>query len=90
MHIAASLSLAEHCAAGPVTAELIAAAESTDERSTARLLRACAAIKLLTCTNNRHFQGTALLDILRRDAEGSQWGFAMSLPAPAIGARGVS
>ena len=79
---AATLSLAEHCAAGTVTAASIARAESTDAGTTARFLRACAAIGLLTCQEDRYFAGTPLLGILRRDAEGSQWGFAMSLPAP--------
>ena len=79
---AATLSLAEHCAADTVTAESIARAESTDAGTTARFLRACAAIGLLTCQEDCYFSGTPLLDILRRDAEGSQCGFAMSLPAP--------
>jgi hypothetical protein len=79
---AAMLSLAEHCATGPVTAASLARAESTDAGTTARLLRACAAIGLLTCQQDRYFAGTPLLDMLRRDAEGSQWGFATSLPAP--------
>lgn len=80
---AATFSLAEHCAEeGTVTAESIARAESTDPGTTARLLRGCAALGLLTCEDDVHFTGTPLLDILRRDAEGSQWGFAVSLPAP--------
>ena len=79
---AATLSLAEHCAAGTVTAASIARAESTDAGTTARFLRICAIIGLPTCQEDRHFSGTPLLDILRGDAEGSQWGVAMSLRAP--------
>jgi precorrin-6B methylase 2 len=79
---AAMMSLAEHCASGPVTAESIAAAESADPGTTARFMRACAAIGLLTCRDEKYFSGTELLDVLRKDAEGSQWGFAVSLPAP--------
>lgn len=79
---AAMMSLAEHCASGPVTAEVIAAAESADPSATARLMRACAAIGLLTCPDEKHFYGTELLGALRKDADGSQWGFAVSLPAP--------
>lgn len=79
---AAMLSLAEHCAAGTVTAEGLAKAESADPRTVARFLRMCAAIGLVTCEDDRYFSGTPLLDILRKDAEGSQWGFAVSLPAP--------
>jgi O-methyltransferase domain/Dimerisation domain len=81
VHVAAKLSLAEHCAAGAVTAKSVSQAEATDEEATARLLRSCAAVGLLTCTDDRLFEGTPLLDVLRRDADGSQWGFAMSLPA---------
>jgi hypothetical protein len=79
---AATLSLAEHCAAGTVTAASIARAESTDAGTTALFLRICAIIGLPTCQEDRHFSGTPLLDILRGDAEGSQWGVAMSLRAP--------
>jgi hypothetical protein len=79
---AALLSLAEHCAEGQVTAESLAAAESADPGTVARFLRACATIGLVTCEDDRVFSGTALLDVLRKDAEGSQWGFAVSLPAP--------
>jgi hypothetical protein len=77
---AAVFSLAEHAAAGPITAESISTAESTDLAATARLLRGCAAYGLLTCDDDVLYRGTPLLDTLRRDAEGSQWGFAMSLP----------
>jgi precorrin-6B methylase 2 len=79
---AAMMSLAEHCASGPVTAESVAAAESADPGTTARFMRACASIGLLTCADEAYFSGTELLDVLRKDAEGSQWGWAVSLPAP--------
>ncbi|WP_064742872.1 methyltransferase [Pseudonocardia spinosispora] len=79
---AALFSLAEHCAEGTVTAGELARAESADPAATARFLRACAAVGLTTSHDGLHFTGTALLDTLRRDAEGSQWGFAVSLPAP--------
>jgi hypothetical protein len=80
---AAVFSLAEHCTAeGSITAASIARAEGTHPETTARLLRACAAINLLTCDDDEKFTATPLLDILRRDAEGSQWGFAVSLPGP--------
>jgi precorrin-6B methylase 2 len=79
---AAMMSLAEHCASGSVTADSIAKAESADPGATARFLRACTSMGLLTCADETHFSGTPLLDVLRRDAVGSQWGFAVSLPAP--------
>src|ERR1700733_674172 len=79
---AAMMSLAERCASGAGTAESIAIAEAADPSATARSLRACTAMGLLTCADEKHFSGTPLLDVLRRDAVGSQWGFAVSLPAP--------
>ena len=57
-------------------------AESADPGATARFLRVCTSMGLLTCTDETHFSGTPLLDVLRRDAVGSQWGFAVSMPAP--------
>jgi precorrin-6B methylase 2 len=79
---AAMMSLAEHCSDGPVTTQSVADAESADLDATARFMRACTAIGLLTCHDGEHYTATALLDILRRDTPGSQWGFAVSLPAP--------
>jgi O-methyltransferase len=79
---AALMSLAEHCAAGTVTAESLAAAESADPSATARFLRGCASIGLVICEEDRLYSGTPLLDVLRKDADGSQWGFAVSLPGP--------
>lgn len=79
--VAAALSLAEHCAAGPVTAEQIAHLESADPAGTARLLRACAAVGLLTCSDDLYFSATSLLKTLHTDTPGSLRGFALSLPA---------
>jgi hypothetical protein len=80
---AAAFSLAEHCQAdGVITAASVARQEQTDPDATERLLRACAAVGLLTCEDEARFRATPLLNILRRDIDGSQWGFAMSLPAP--------
>lgn len=80
---AATFSLAEHCHAdGVITAASIARLEQANPDATARLLRACAALGLLRSEDGAHYTATALLEILRRDIAGSQWGFAMSLPAP--------
>jgi hypothetical protein len=80
---AAAFSLAEHCLAdGVITAASIARFEQINPDAAGRLLRACLALDLLTCEDGTHFKATPLLNILRRDIEGSQWGFAMSLPAP--------
>jgi hypothetical protein len=79
---AATFSLAEHCQAdGAITAASIAHIERINPDATARLLRACVALGLLTCEDGEHFRATPLLNTLRRDIDGSQWGFAMSLPA---------
>jgi SAM-dependent methyltransferase len=79
---AAALSLAEHCAAGPVTAAGLAAAESFDADATARFLRACASVGLVTSTGDGAFAGSPLLTSLHKDTPGSLKGFALSLSAP--------
>ena len=79
--VAAALSLAEHCAGGPVTAEQIAQLESADPAATGRLLRAGAAVGLLTCRDDLYFSATPLLNTLHKDTPGSLRGFALSLPA---------
>jgi len=80
---AATFSLAEHCEAGGViTAESIARLEQINPDATGRLLRGCVALGLLTSEDGTHFRATPLLNILKRDIDGSQWGFAISLPAP--------
>jgi len=82
VRVAAELSLAEHCADGPVRAEWIAAVESADVTATARFLRACAAIGLLRArVDGLGFDGTVLLRALHRQTPGSLRGFALSLPA---------
>ena len=82
VRVAAALSLAEHCARGPVTAEEIASAESYDADATARLLRACASVGLVTSAGDGRFAGSPLLMSLHGDTPGSLKGFALSLPAP--------
>jgi O-methyltransferase domain/Dimerisation domain len=82
VRVAAALSLAEHCARGPVTAAELAAAESFNADATARLLRACASVGLVASNGDGSFAGTALLMALHRDTPGSMRGFALSLSAP--------
>jgi O-methyltransferase domain/Dimerisation domain len=80
----ARLSLADHLARGPASAAEIAALESTDPDATARLLRACASIGLVTYDAARQrFASTSLLATLCRDVPGSQYGMAMGLTGPA-------
>ncbi len=79
--VAAALSLAEHCARGPVTAEQVATRESADVTATTRFLRACAAVGLVTTAGDGRFTATPLLMTLHRDTAGSLRGFALSLSA---------
>lgn len=79
---AAELSLAEHCADGPVSAKELAARESADENTVARFLRACAAIGLVTCADGERFGSTPLLATLRAGEPQSLRGFAISFGAP--------
>lgn len=80
----ARLSLADHLAGGPASAAEIAALESSDPDATARLLRACASIGLVTYdAAGKQFASTSLLATLRRDVPGSQYGIAMGLTSPA-------
>jgi O-methyltransferase domain/Dimerisation domain len=66
---AAALSVPDHLATGPKTAEEIATAEASDPAATFRLLRACAGLQLVTYEQaSGQFAGTALLDTLRRDS----------------------
>lgn len=64
---AVDLSLAEHLAGGPRTAAEIAAAEGADPGATARFLRACASMGLVTY-DGEGFAGTETLAVLHRDA----------------------
>jgi SAM-dependent methyltransferase len=79
--VAAALSLAEHCADGPVSAEQLARLESADADATARFLRACASLGLVEHVAGQGFAATPLLMALHGDAPGSLRGFALSLPA---------
>ncbi|BCY09845.1 O-methyltransferase [Actinoplanes sp. L3-i22] len=64
---AVDLSLAEHLAGGPRTAAEIAEAEGSDPAATARFLRACASMGLVTYAE-KGFAGTEALAVLHRDA----------------------
>lgn len=64
---AVDLSLAEHLADGPRTAAQIAEAEGSDPATTARFLRACASMGLVSY-GEKGFSGTEVLAVLHRDA----------------------
>ena len=76
---AAELSLADHLAAGPLTAQEIAEREGSAPGTTLRLMRACAAFGLLTTDEADRFHSTPLLDTLRTDAPRSLRAFAMAI-----------
>jgi O-methyltransferase/methyltransferase family protein len=76
---AAELSLADHLAAGPLTAQEIAEREGSAPGTTFRLMRACAAFGLLTTDEAGRFHGTPLLDTLRTDAPRSLRALAMAV-----------
>jgi hypothetical protein len=78
--VAAALSLAEHCADGPVTAARLAKLKSANPDAIARFLRACAAVGLVECADGLNFTATPLL-ALHKDTPGSMRGFALSLSA---------
>jgi len=64
----AGLSIADHLAAGPLTADQIAEREHTSPDITFRLLRACAGLGLTTVDDTGRFGSTEDLETLRSDA----------------------
>ena len=79
---AAVFNLADHLAAGIDTPDAIAAAESTNQDATRRLIRTCASLGLVTSTDGVHFTGTPLLSTLRKDDPNSMRGMALAQAAP--------
>ncbi|MBD0272263.1 MAG: methyltransferase [Acetobacteraceae bacterium] len=78
----AELSLADVLAEGPAPADEIAAAIGAAAGATTRLLRAGAALGLVTADGQSRFAPTPLLATLRRDAPGSLRGLAVALASP--------
>ena len=74
----AALSLADHLAAGGLTATEIAGREGTAEDTTYRLLRAGVGLGLMTADADGRFYATELLATLRKDAPRSLRGTALS------------
>jgi SAM-dependent methyltransferase len=75
----ADMSLADHLAARPLTAQEIAEREGSAPATTLRLMRACAAFGLVTTDGAGRFHGTALLDTLRTDAPRSLRALVMAV-----------
>jgi O-methyltransferase domain/Dimerisation domain len=62
---AVDLSIPDHLAAQALTAEEIAERESSDPRTTYRLLRACASLGLVAYEGDHRFSGTPMSELLR-------------------------
>ncbi|MFC0112035.1 methyltransferase [Kibdelosporangium aridum] len=77
----ADLNVAEHLAAGPLTAADIAVKEAADPGYTFRLLRAGVTLGLVTYADGR-FASTSLLGTLRADAPNSLRHLAQAWTAP--------
>lgn len=78
---AADLSLAEHLADGPQSAQDIADLEGSDPDSTFRLMRACVSLGMLTYADGR-FAAAPLLATLHGGASSSLKYFALAQTAP--------
>lgn len=81
VHTAALYSLPEHLDQGPKTPAEIAEAESLNVDATFRLMRACAAIGLMTYDGHSKFAATPLLNTLHKDHPKSLRGPALLMPA---------
>ena len=80
---AADLSIAEHLEGGQSTAEEISTRESSDPGKTFRLMRACAALGLLSYnSDNDTFTGTVLLKTLQKGGHNSlrEWALVQTSP----------
>ena len=79
---AADLRLADHLAAGPLTAEQVAGLESSDPRATYRLMRACAGLGLLADEGDGRFAVTQAGALLQSGVPGSLRDHALAFGAP--------
>jgi hypothetical protein len=83
VHAAATYSLADHLAEAPAAGADIAQMANTDPSATFRLLRACAALGLVTYDGECRFAATSLLNTLRTDNPQSLRDLAMVMAGPA-------
>lgn len=79
---AADLRLADHLAAGPLTAREVAGLESSDPHATYRLMRTCAALGLLTRADGGRFAVTSTGALLGSGVPGSLRDHALAFGAP--------
>jgi hypothetical protein len=79
---AADLRLADHLAAGPLTAEEVADLESSDPHATYRLMRACTGLGLLAHDGDGRFSVTPAGALLQTGVPGSLRDHALAFGAP--------
>ena len=79
---AADLRLADHLAAGPLTADEVAGLESSDPGTTYRLMRACVGLGLLAHEDDGRFSVTTAGALLQSGVPGSLRGHALAFGAP--------
>jgi SAM-dependent methyltransferase len=79
---AADLRLADHLAAGALTAGEVAGLESSDPSTTYRLMRACAGLGLLSYDNDGRFTVTPMGVLLQSGVPGSLRDHALVFGAP--------
>ncbi|MEV0227104.1 methyltransferase [Streptomyces sp. NPDC050704] len=77
LHAVAALHIADHLADGAVTAEEVAEREGSDPRTTYRLMRAAAALGVLSHEGDHRFGLTGRGQVLRADAPGSLRSFIL-------------
>jgi hypothetical protein len=77
MYVAARLSLADHLASKPQTAQELAAVVGAETRALYRLLRALASLGVFSESNGGLFEMTPAAELLRRDTPGSLRSTAM-------------
>ena len=79
---AVDLSLPDHLADEALTAEEIAERESSDPRTTYRLLRACASLGLVAYEGDRRFSGTPMSELLRSEVPNTLRELALTWAGP--------
>jgi hypothetical protein len=82
LRAAADLSVMDHVAAGADTAGQVAAKESSDPRTTYRLMRALASLGLLGYAGDGRFEVTPMGGLLRAGVPGSLRNLALAIAGP--------
>lgn len=82
VHALAELSVADHLADGPLTAQELAGRAGSDPDATFRLLRTCASLGLTEADELRRFRSTPLLETLRANVSHSLRNIALVHGSP--------